>query len=155
MQMQDPALALVAICGFSVICIGLVAVLALIALRVTGRSIGGLLGGQGLFGLVDSVSGASDPEESPIRAGRRRATPANDLRAKAQSLDFDAAVQRYKEQPPSASSTPGNPYPPLQTDPDRDPNSQDSLRRKRRRRGEDDADADEMFGGFLDEIDPF
>jgi len=152
--MQDPTLALVAICGFSVICVGLVAILGLLALRFTGRSIGGLLGGEGLSGLVDSVSGASDPEESSLRANRRRSTPANDLRARAQSLDFDEAVKRYKEQPPTASNPPSNPYPPLQTEPDSGTNSDTSIRR-RRRRGEDDADADEMFGGFLDEIDPF
>jgi hypothetical protein len=154
--MQDPALALVAICGFSIICVGLFVVVGLLVLRVTGRSVGSLLGGQGLYGLVDSVSGASDPEENINPANRRRRTPAgSDLRAKTQSLDFDAAVQRYKDQPPgTAAPKPSSPFP-LAPEPDTRGNAEARATRKRRKRGEDDSDADEMFGGFLDEVDPF
>lgn len=155
--MQDPALALVAICGFSMICIGLIAVLGFLVLRFTGRTLGGFLGGSGLYGLVDSVTGASDPEESSMVRDRRR-SPATNLRAQAQSLDFDAAVNQYKNQPLQPSSAPmPSPFPPAQpADDDRTaPDPDTSSRRRRRRPGDEDAEADDMFGGFLDEIDPF
>lgn len=152
--MQDPALALIAICGFSVICIGLIAIVGLLVVRFTGRSIRDMLGGGGLYGLVDTVSGANDPEDDPVRANRRRRTTgANDLRSRAQSLDFNSAVERYKDQPPGTTPRPPGPFPPT---PD-NTQSRDlgASSRRRRRRSEDDSDADEMFGGFIDEIDPF
>lgn len=159
--MQDPALALVAICGFSVICIGLIAVLGFLLLRFTGRTVGGFLGGGGLHGLFSSLSGADDPDDEPTSINRRRRTPvATDLRAQAQSLDFDAAVNQYKSQPlnqsPTTTGTP-NPFPPIQPQSlnTPDPDSATSSRRRRRRGSDEDAEGDEMFGGFLDEIDPF
>ncbi len=156
--MQDPALALVAICGFSLICVGLIAVLGFVVLRFTGRTVGGMLGGGGLSGLLGSLSGADDPDDEPSSINRRRrSTPATDLRAQAQSLDFDAAVNQYKNQPLRPSSTGTvNPFPPAQTEPLNRPDPDTSTSLRRRRRGSDeDAEGDEMFGGFLDDIDPF
>lgn len=157
--MQDPALALVAICGFSVICVGLIAVLGFLVLRFTGRTVGGLLGGGGLHGLFSSLSGADDPDDEPSTLNRRRRTPAaTDLRAQAQSLDFDSAVNKYKSQPlrPSTTGT-ASPFPTAQADPEPrlDPGDTTSSRRRRRRGADEDAEGDEMFGGFLDDIDPF
>jgi hypothetical protein len=161
MNMQDPALALVAICGFSLICVGLIAVLGFMVLRFTGRSVSGMLGGGGLHGLFSSLSGADDPDDEPSSINRRRRTPAaTDLRAQAQSLDFDAAVNQYKNQPlrPTTTSTgTANPFPSAQPQSlnQPDPDTSTSPRRKRRRGSDEDAEGDEMFGGFLDEIDPF
>jgi hypothetical protein len=159
MNMQDPALALVAICGFSVICIGLIAVLGFLVLRFTGRTVGGMLGGGGLHGLLGSLSGADDPDtDQSIINRRRRAPAATDLRAQAQSVDFDSAVNKYKSQPlqPKTTGTP-SPFPTAQTDlePRLDPGDTTSSRRRRRRGADEDAEGDEMFGGFLDDIDPF
>lgn len=154
--MQDPALALVAICGFSMICVGLIAVSGFLALRFTGRTVSDMLGGGGLHGLFSSLSGADDPDDESSRINRRRRTPASNLRAQAQSLDFDAAVNQYKNQPLRPSST-GNPspFPSAQSETDNRPAPDPSLRRKRRTGSDEDAEGDEMFGGFLDEIDPF
>jgi hypothetical protein len=153
--MQDPALALIAICGFSVICIGLVVIVGLLVLRFTGRTVGGLLGGGGITGVINSMSGANDPDEdAALINSRRRRPPGNNLRAQAQSLDFDSAVQKYKNQPLTPSSTAqSSPFPPAQPNFDDSTELDTTSRRKRRRGGGDDDEGDEMFEHFLDEGD--
>ena len=42
--MQDPALAIIAICGFSVICIGLIVIVGLLVLRFTGQALDDKIG---------------------------------------------------------------------------------------------------------------
>jgi hypothetical protein len=155
--MQDPALALIAICGFSVICIGLIVIVGLLVLRFTGRTVGGLLGGGGITGVINSMSGANDPDEDgDLISSRRRKPPSSNLRAQAQSLDFDSAVQKYKNQPLTPSSTiQSSPFPPTRT-PFEDSTELDTTsrrKRKRRRKDGDDDEGDEMFEHFLDEGD--
>ncbi|MEO8608174.1 MAG: hypothetical protein ABI690_09850 [Chloroflexota bacterium] len=157
--MQDPALAVIAICGFSVICIGLIVIVGFLVFRFTGRSIGGLLGGGGIPGVINSISGANDPDEDEaLINSRRRRSPGTNLRAQAQSLDFDSAVAKYKNQPlgSSPTTTPTNsPFPPAQ--PTLDDSSaldvESRRKRKRRRHSGEDEEGDEMFEHFLDEGD--
>jgi len=155
--MQDPALAVIAICGFSVICIGLIVIVGLLVLRFTGRTVGGLLGGGGIPGVINSLSGANDPDEdAALINNRRRRPPGNNLRAQAQSLDFDSAGQKYKNQPLTPSSTAqSSPFPPTQTpfDDSAELDAKARRKRKRRRGSEDNEEGDEMFEHFLDEGD--
>jgi hypothetical protein len=154
--MQDPALALVAICGFSVICIGLIVIVGLLALRFTGRTVGDLLGGGGITGVINSLSGANDPDEDGALINSRRRPPSSNLRAQAQSLDFDAAVAKYKDQPLRPSSTTTNsPFPSVQPGFD-DSTELDSTRagdRKRRKNLKDAEEGDDLFEPFMDDDD--
>ena len=155
--MQDPALALVAICGFSVICISLIVIVGLLVLRFTGRTVGGFLGEGGITGALNSLSGANDPDEDDaLINSRRRRPPSSNLRAQAQSLDFDAAVAKYKDQPLRPSSTATNsPFPPVQ--PGLDNSTElDSTRagdRKRRKNLKDAEEGDDLFEPFMDDDD--
>ena len=150
--MQDPTLAIVAICAFALICLGLIAIVGFLVLRFTGRTLGDILGEGGLPGVVDTLADEDDDPLSGTR--RRRRTSGSDLRAQAQSLDFDAAVTKYKNQPASSSAPVSrSPFPPTQTPPERElPDNSTRLRRKRRKGNEDDGDdGDEMYEHFLDE----
>jgi hypothetical protein len=155
--MQDPALALIAICGFSVICIGLLVIVGFLVLRFTGRTVGDLLGGGGLTGAINSLSGVGDPDEDgPLIERRRRRQPTKgNLRAQAQSLDFDSAVAKYKSQPPQSGFVNNNPFPPSQPtfEDSTDLSSTRAQDRKRRRRLKDAEEGDELFEPFMDDDD--
>ncbi len=155
--MQDPALAVIAICGFSVICIGLLVIVGLLVLRFTGRTVGGFLGEGGISGALNSLSGVNDPDEDDaLINSRRRRPPGNNLRAQAQSLDFDSAVQKYKNQPLTPSSTAqSSPFPPTQPNFD-DSTELDSTRardRKRRKNLKDAEEGDDLFEPFMGDDD--
>jgi hypothetical protein len=154
--MQDPALALVAICGFSVVCIGLIVIVGLLVLRFTGRTLGGFLGEGGITGALNSLSGANDPDDDDPISNRRRRSPTTNLRAKAQSLDFDAAVARYKDQPMRPSSPVTNsPFPPVQptADDSTETDVTNARDRKRRKRIQDAEEGDDLFEPFMGDDD--
>jgi hypothetical protein len=149
--MQDPTLAIVAICAFALICGGLIAIVGFLVLRFTGRSLGGILGEGGIPGMIDTLA---DEDDDPLQSSRRRRrTGGEDLRAKAQSLDFDAAVAKYKDQPASQSAPISrSPFPPPPPPPERElPDTSARLRRKRRKQEDDGDEGDEMYEHFLDE----
>ena len=111
----------------------------------------------GLGMMVMRMISEQPAEETKIDLTTLPHADTQNLRAQAQSLDFDAAVNQYKNQPLRPSSTGTvSPFPPAQTESLNrpDPDTSTSLRRRRRGSDEDD-EGDEMFGGFLDEIDPF
>lgn len=123
---------LVAACGLGLLCLLGLAVGLMVVSGVMG-------GGVRLFGRRAS------PEPRPAV---RRERP--DLRAKAQSVDFDAAVTRYSAEddplgPPGAPRAQGAPPPDLGAAPPSAP-----LRSRRSRSGRGYSD-DEVFGGILDE----
>lgn len=138
--MNDPSGLIVPLCSLSIVCGGLLVLGVFLAIRFLGLQLPGILG---------SFNNLAADEETDSRAfraqssGRRRP----DLRQKAQSLDFDAAVARQRDKT--------NPVPPRPADSDSTFSAQgasrsrrsDSLRRRRNR----NHDEDEIFGGMLDE----
>ena len=112
----------------------------------------------GLGMMVMRMISEQPAEETKVDLTTLPHADTQNLRAQAQSLDFDSAVNKYKSQPlqPKTTGTP-SPFPTAQTDlePRLDPGDTTSSRRRRRRGADEDAEGDEMFGGFLDDIDPF
>lgn len=87
-----------AICGFSLLCLGLLAVLAVVVLRFTGTTV---------MDLMDDLTGGGRDEPESVPSERRRnLASGQELRARAQSLDFDEAVRRHggESSIPSASA---------------------------------------------------
>jgi hypothetical protein len=131
---------LLAVCGLSVVCIGLVAIVVILVIRSTGRTLTGTIGP-----LFSSVMGVDEQSELPIetarRAGRSRPSraAARDWQSRAQSLDFDAAVSRHREKggrPPA-----GNTDSPVDPDEaDTDDLASGSLRYRRDRRAHEEFD---------------
>ncbi len=132
-------------CGLGIVCSGLLLVAVFLTIRLTGR---------GLIPLVSMVldrRATRKPVDVPI-ARRRRV----DLRARAQSVDFDSALASARPDdltvPPVA--TPPTAFTPQASPPDAYPAQTDSLPpadpnlpwRKGRRRGNED----EIYGGMLD-----
>ncbi len=163
--MQDSSLVLIAVCGLSVVCVGTIAVVALLVVRFTGRTLGEMIGGLGGFGgvagaLVAAAADAGDDDvESGIRRERRRTTSASrDLRARAQSLDFNEAVNRYRSGDQPASSQSARPVRP--TSPTNQPTTpfpnvpeprESGASLRARRRGNPEQEVDDMLGGLMDE----
>ncbi len=87
---------LIAACVFGLVCVGVLLVAGFLLVRTAGFGI--------VPSLLESLSGGRDEDtvddDRPSRVTRRSVSVA-DLRAKAQSLDldFDRAVQQYREQP--------------------------------------------------------
>lgn len=109
--MGDLSPMLIAACGLAVVCAGLLFVTVLIVLRFLGGSRGGAI--LGLFGGAAKVDD-SDLDYDPNRRSRRLSP--SDLKAKAQAVDFDAALQKYKSSTPpttasSQSAAPTSPPP--------------------------------------------
>lgn len=134
---------LLAACGFLVVCLGLVVVGALLMYRLLRVNIFSMA--MGIF----MRPSADEPVSAPIVSRKQED---HDLRAKAQALDFDAAVARYRNDPdtPAAQTETGfqsqkvddfEGFKPADHIPDNDSTS----RRRRRDRNED-----EVFGGYLD-----
>lgn len=92
--MENLSPVILSICGFSLVCLGLITVGAFIALRFTR---GGII--FSLFeGLGGIFSNQGDEEELDVENPyKKRVAPTEEeLRAKKQSLDFDEAVKKYR-----------------------------------------------------------
>ncbi len=165
---QDIGPVLVSVCGLLCVGGGLVAVIAFLALKATGRT---------LFNAFDEIGGVAaalgiseaSTADTDINAPARRPGGRRDLRARAESLDFDAAVSRHAASPPPAQAAPrpsapntGTPvYPasptpgaaPLQPPSPFDEDSRPALRSRRFRRDRaDDSDDDpDMLAGLMGE----
>lgn len=167
--MGDLSPLLLAACGLAVICAGLVFVGALMLMRVARGGRGG-----SLIGLITGATSNDDADANLLPQRRSRRMTSSDLQNKAEALDFDEALQKYR-QTPGAQSAPPNPSlrgtgtsalritpttPPLQSSDREDPlddfdargfnlrnTNNQSLRRSRR--GNEDS-GDELIGGFLD-----
>src|SRR5690242_14210113 len=98
MQSTNSAPVIFAMCGFGLVCLGLLGVGAFILLRATGSTFIGpiltLLRRDAHEDVLDDVGEARKP--------KRATTPNQNFQAKAQSLDFDSAVQKYRQQGPAA-----------------------------------------------------
>ena len=168
--MNDLMPVLLAVCGLGFLCVGLIVVGVLAAVRLMG---GGLLDNLGFLG--DFLGGETDDYTAPPRQRGRGQRP--DFRQRAQMLDFDQAVASKRQQNPPAAlkgdsqsvQRPGaapndgfqplggsRPQPPASTDrPEIDlgtntyPGKYDTPRLGARRRR--DRNQDEVFGGMLDE----
>lgn len=119
------------LCGLGIVCSGLLLVGFFVLIRLTGR---------GLLPLLASVlNRRSDEPEIEIPRLRRRRV---DLRAQAESVDFDAAMA-------AASQTPNAPPPPRRPHESRiaqaAPSEPWAIENGRRPTNED-----EIFGGLLD-----
>jgi hypothetical protein len=152
--MRDLTPVIAAVCGFSVVCIGLIVLGGFMLLRVTGQSF--------LAPLIAMITGGRDnegerPEDRPHVPSVRAQSSGRDLRSLAQSLDFDSAVEKYRRQggvqnPPDPNYTPSPPPAPLEgTDPtkydirgtySRQPNDRYNRRRE-------DEGQDEFLGGLF------
>lgn len=132
--MNETLLVFIAGCGLALVVVGLIAAVAIWIFRRSGVDLFDTLGAAGeIFG--------GDDDNEPVSArgeSRRGASRKANLRAQAESLDFDAAVSRY-----TASSDSAPPGSAARHD------EQSPIRRRRRSdRGRTD---DEIFGGMLDE----
>lgn len=123
------------LCGLGIICSGLLLVGLLVVIRLTGR---GLLP---LLSIFLNRRADSKPVDMPLPRRRRV-----DLRARAQSADFDSALAAASYQEPDAPP----PASPLGATPQTaplPPAAPDRPWRNGRRRPRNE---DEIFGGMLD-----
>jgi hypothetical protein len=151
---MDPLLVLISVCGVSVVCVGLVGVLAVLLLRFTGRNL--FAGVGGLEGMVGSLAGVGDVDGDDQYDRLQRKTPQRrDLRADAQSLDFQSTVEKYRGGQPAASAAPRpaqRPGSPASNPFEAPPAVDDRLGNRRRRRDQGE-DEDGLMGSFLDDGD--
>ncbi len=149
---MDPLLVLFSVCGISVVCVGVIGVLAVLLLRFTGRNL--FQGVGGLEGVVGALAGVGDDSEDDDYARLQRKSPQRrDLRAEAQSLDFQSTVDKYRAgQSGAQTAPPPRPAAPA-TNPFPEPPSLDDRRGTRRRRNEPGEDEDGLMGSFLDDGD--
>lgn len=89
---MDIALIAVAGCAVSLLCVGLLAVGALLLLRFAGTT-----GVRWLDQLVGSDERLIEDEASPVRR-RAQPRPSASLRASTPDLDFEEAVRRQQQQ---------------------------------------------------------
>jgi hypothetical protein len=90
-----------AMCGFGLVCLGLLGVGAFILLRATGSTfIGPMLALLRRDAKEDRLDDALEARKA------KRTLPAQSFQVKAQSLDFDSAVEKYRQQgsPPAGAS---------------------------------------------------
>lgn len=134
--MSDLSPVFIAVCGLSIVCVGLVAIGGFLLARFAGINVIGPILATVLN--RDSEGGEATPQESP--APRPAARAPRNLRGKAESLDFDAAVAKYQQEggKPSAdrSRKPGTRASRRALSDDKEDPSSGSLRRRRSR--EDD-----------------
>lgn len=131
----------VSVCGIAAVVAFLIILAGFLAVRVLRMSIFGL-------GMM-ALRVITDPKPESSALDTRRAAPlpsSRDLRAQAQSLDFDEAVARRR-------SNPNAPPPPVSSMPAASaqaapPEPQPRLRRRRRGNEEDD---DGLLAGFMDD----
>jgi hypothetical protein len=138
--MNDLSGLIVPLCSLSIVCGGLLVIGVFLAIRFLGLQLPGILGSFNDLAADEK----SDSLAFRAQASRRRRP---DLRQKAQSLDFDAAVNRQRDY--------DSPIPPRPADTDSTFGAQGSNRSRRsdslRRRRKSEHDEDEIFGGMLDE----
>lgn len=139
-------LVLLGICGLAFVILGVLAVAAFIIARTTGKSLLDLFGG---LGGAAAVMGGGDDDADISPRTRRSARQRTNLRAQADSLDFDSAVAQYQpgDANPRASAAP-RPAPPWETS-EAATSAVPPVRRRRKRREDDEDDLD-MMEGFLD-----
>ncbi len=128
---------LAGLCGLGIVCGGSLLVLSFVLLRFTGRGLLSFI----LVTLGNRMGGSG--EQRPARIPRRRV----DLRAKARSADFDAALaaEAQKQTTPMPPADPtALTAPPVQRP--SAPATHAPLSANRPRRSDDD----EIFGGMLD-----
>ncbi|NWG16238.1 MAG: hypothetical protein HXY41_06340 [Chloroflexi bacterium] len=144
--MQDISPVLIAICGLLFVGFGLLAVIAFLVVKTTGKTLLEAFGDIG--GVFAALGGGTDDEVDsslPRRAPRR----ARDLRARARSLDFDSAVARQADRPSGQSAPPRPASGSLNED---DLPSLRSYRPSTGRRHRDSSDEDpDIFAAFMDE----
>lgn len=151
--MRDLSPVIAAGCGLAVVCIGLIAIVGFMVVRFTGRSfLGPVLG--------TFLGGQDAPEDRPAPTIRAQSS-GKDLRSLAKSLDFDSAVQKYRQQggvqnPPDPDYT-VSPTPPPVDDFDKSrygvrdtENSANRMLRDRRYRRNADESQDEVLGSLFD-----
>jgi hypothetical protein len=145
--MQDNTLIILGICGVALVFMAIGAFLFFWITRSLNRFfIVGLV--RRLIGGVDDITDDDESGAAYVAQRQRR-----DLRAQAQSLDFDSAVARHRGEPvpptqpvdASAQSTPSQ-----NTTPTPDANTPSLRSQRRRRRNANDESLDEVFGGMLD-----
>jgi hypothetical protein len=146
---MDAGLILVAVCGLSLVCVGTFVVVAIIGVRTTGVRLWDAFNGiGGIFGVL-STGEDDEPEATAHSADRRGRRSRQDLRARAQELDFGSAVARHtgESTPPAAAQSTGTaPREPGTRLPTYQPTGSQRLRGHR-----EEEDEDEIFGGFLDD----
>jgi hypothetical protein len=134
------------ICSLATICSGLLFVMLLVILRVTGRNF------MTFFSMLIRNAGRDEELEGPINLPRRRVN----LRAKAEALDFNDALaaqaadlepdynvpKAQSKLPPSSFDRPSDIQPP----------GFEPVSRPRRRRRDEPMD-DMLLGGIMDDED--
>ena len=140
--MNDTLGLVIPICALSLVCVGLLAVIAVIAVRFLGFAVPGWIGHY-----TEILGGKAERTSILPPETARRQRP--DFRSQAVDLDFDAAVARHQanKDRPRPSGTPpaigAQSVPPLPDSPN------PTLRR--RKRPQEGYSQDEIHGGLLDE----
>jgi hypothetical protein len=145
--MQDNTLLILGFCGAAIVFMAVGAFLFFWITRSLNRFF--------IVGLVRRLIGGVDDytDDNELTAAYLNQRPRPDLRAQAQSLDFDSAVARHRGEPvpptqpvdASAQSTPTQ-----NTVPTPDTSAPPLRSRRRPRRQPKDDNLDEVFGGMLD-----
>jgi hypothetical protein len=130
------------ICALSLVCVGLLAVIAVIAVRFLGFVVPGWLS------HYTDILGGKAERTSILPPDTTRRQRANFSSQAAVDLDFDAAVARHQANKNRPRPTGAPPKPAISAGPAGD--AQTPSLRRRRRRPEQDYDDDEVFGGLLD-----
>ncbi len=142
--MTETLTLLIPICALSLVCVGLLAVAAILIMSLLGAGLPGVLGQMREF-----MGGEADDVDTFVPQTRSRRT---NFRDQAADLDFDAAIARQQANKdrlrPTRTSTPPSPFDAQSAD-DATDFSSPSLRRRKRRRS--DYSEDEIHGGLLDE----
>jgi hypothetical protein len=146
--MGDNTLVILGVCGAALVFMAIGAFLFFWVTRSLNRFfIVGLV--RRLIGGVDEYTDKDDETVGGYVSQRAR----RDLRAKAQSLDFDSAVARHRGEPvpptdPADASA--QPLTTQNTTPTTNVNSPSLRSRTNRRKRPNDDNLDEVFGGMLD-----
>lgn len=172
--MQDIGPVLISVCGLLCVAGGLLAVIAFLVLKATGRTLLGAFDEIGGVAAALGVGEASGDVDTDIPSANRRGFR-RDLRARAESLDFDSAVARQSNpldasqaaprqpfiqptQPPGTPAYPAAPPAPISPTqpPQLSPFDEESLpglrrRRTRRDRADDADDEPDMLAGIMGE----
>lgn len=138
---------LLAVCGLGIVCLAVPGIFGLMLMRRLSRIPGGAL--IGIFGAA--ARDEPDPNKDILPQRRSGQLTSSDLRNRARSLDFDAAVQRHRNTPQNQAASPPTQAPSLrggaQSGLNRDLSDNGERRRSRRKREDE---RDEYIGGFLD-----
>jgi hypothetical protein len=101
----NSSLVMFAMCGVSLVCLGVLGVIAFVLLRATGDT---FITPMLAMLRRDAREDALD-ESAAGRRAVRSVAPSQTFQAKAQSVDFDSAVEKYRQQ---GAYTPGAPVAP-------------------------------------------